>query len=136
MVLAESVESYRDSQSDMHRWMIPIVGFLMLLLLSIIAGTLGTRGTRSFRVLKYLLLFHVMIQMVRHTPNRTRTHPTAHTTHVPRKLNLTNRSQLFAVLLLATAQWEWAVQLGLTAIFGLFTGITLGVDYLAVVLTN
>jgi len=64
MVLAESVESYRDSQSDMHRWMIPIVGFLMLLLLSIIAGTLGTRGTRSFRVLKYLLLFHVMIQMV------------------------------------------------------------------------
>lgn len=102
MVLAESVESYRDSQSDMHRWMIPIVGFLMLLLLSIIAGTMGTRGTRSFRLLKYLLLFHVMIQM------------------------------LFAVLLLATAQWEWAVQLGLTAIFGLFTGITLGVDYLAV----
>jgi len=40
------------------------------------------------------------------------------------------------VLLLATAQWEWAVQLGLTAIFGLFTGITLGVDYLALVLTN
>jgi hypothetical protein len=33
---------------------------------------MGTRGTRSFRLLKYLLLFHVMIQMVRHTQPHTR----------------------------------------------------------------
>jgi heme/copper-type cytochrome/quinol oxidase subunit 4 len=102
MPLAESIEDYRDSQHDMHRWMIPIVGFIFLLILSVIAGSLATRGTRSFRFLKYILLLHVLIQM------------------------------LFAVLLLATAEWEWAAQLGLTAIFGLFAGITLGVDYLGV----
>jgi len=101
MVLPEGVESYRDAQSDMHRWMIPIVGFLMMLILSVIAGTLATRGTRTFRILKHILLLHVFLQM------------------------------LFAVLLLATAEWEWAVQLGLTAVFGLFATITLGVDYLA-----
>jgi hypothetical protein len=64
MVLPEGVESYRDAQSDMHRWMIPIVGFLMLLILSVIAGTLATRGTRTFRILKNILLLHVFLQMV------------------------------------------------------------------------
>jgi hypothetical protein len=102
MIASESVDHYRDAQSDMRRWMIPIVGFLMLIILSVISGTLASRGTRTFRALKYVLLFHVLTQM------------------------------LFSVLLLATEQWDYAVQLGLTAIFGLFATITLGVDYLAV----
>lgn len=96
----EDYGDYKDTQADMHRWMIPLVGFLMVLVLSIISGVLATRGTRTFRALKYLLLFHVVIQM------------------------------LCSVLLLATERWEYAVQLALTAIFGLFAGITLAGDYL------
>lgn len=60
----EDYGDYKDTQADMHRWMIPLVGFLMVLVLSIISGVLATRGTRTFRALKYLLLFHVVIQMV------------------------------------------------------------------------
>lgn len=66
-VIWHSVEHYRDAQADMRRWMIPIVGFLMILVLSIIIGVLAARGTRTFRTLKYLLLFHVVTQMVRHS---------------------------------------------------------------------
>jgi len=99
--MIEGINDYKDTQSDMRRWFIPLVGFVMLVILSAIGGSLGTRGAKSFRVLKYFLLFHILLQM------------------------------LGSVFLLGTQHWEWAVQLGLTAIVGLFAAITLGTDYLA-----
>lgn len=115
-------DHYWDVRSDMRRYMIPIVGFLMVSILSIIAGVLATRGTRTFRSLKYLLLFHVLTQMVLQSPSLT----------VYLQLIMIF-SKLCAVLLLATEQWEYAVQLALTAILGLFATITLAGDYMLIV---
>lgn len=65
-----SLDNYEDTESDMRRWMIPIVGFFALMIFSIISGVLASRGARSFTFLKYLLLFHVLLQLVTNVPSR------------------------------------------------------------------
>jgi len=91
---------YDDAMTDMHRWMIPLVGFFYICVFALTAGLMATKGARSFRIPKAILIIHVLAQLI------------------------------CSVFLLVTVRWDYGVQLALTSIFGLFAGITLAVDYL------